>query len=108
MQPRIEHDKAASDGVKAVSGLEGYVRSCGLEPVLLALVKLRDSQIKDCAYCIDTHHQGGPCLRRNRATAVRVDGLARTPFFSHRERAALAWAEAVTEVAHTHVPDGIL
>ena len=45
MQPRIEYDKAASDGVKAMSGLESYVHSCGLEPVLLALVKLRASQI---------------------------------------------------------------
>jgi AhpD family alkylhydroperoxidase len=107
MQPRIEYDKAASDGVKAVSGLEGYVRSCGLEPVLLALVKLRASQIKDCAYCIDMHTKEVRACGETEQRLYALTAWRETPFFSHRERAALAWAEAVTEASHTHVPDGI-
>ena len=107
MQPRIEHDKAASDGVKAVSGLEGYVRSCGLEPVLLALVNyaIPRSRIVPTASTRTTKE-----VRACGETEQRLYALTAwrgTPFFSHRERAALAWAEAVTEVAHTDVPDGI-
>jgi AhpD family alkylhydroperoxidase len=107
MQPRIEYDNAASDGVKAMSGLESYVDRCGLEPVLLELVKLRASQINGCACCIDMHTKDA---RARGETEQRLYALAvwrETPFFSDRERAALAWAEAVTEVAHTHVPDEV-
>ena len=107
MQPRIEYDKAASDGVTAMSGLEGYVHRCGLEPVLLALVKLRDSQINGCAYCIDMHTKDVRACGETEQRLYALTAWRETPFFSDRERAALAWAEAVTEVAHTHVPDEV-
>jgi AhpD family alkylhydroperoxidase len=107
MQPRLEYDKAASDGVKALSGLESYVHRCGLEPVLLELVKLRASQINGCAYCIDMHTKDARARGETEQRLYALTAWRETPFFSDRERAALAWAEAVTEVAHTHVPDEV-
>ena len=107
MQPRIEYDRVAPDAVKAVSGVEAYVRRCGLEPGLLDLIKLRASQINGCGYCIDMHTKDA---RARGETEQRLFTLAvwrETPFFTDRERAALAWTEAVTEVASTHVPDEV-
>ncbi|MDB6153591.1 MAG: alkylhydroperoxidase like protein AhpD family [Chthoniobacteraceae bacterium] len=87
--------------------LEATVRSLGLEPPLLELVKLRASQINGCAYCIDLHtreaHAAGESQRRLHLVAAWHE----THFFSARERAALAWTEAVTLVAETHVPDEV-
>jgi AhpD family alkylhydroperoxidase len=107
MQPWIEYDKAASDGVTAMSGLESYVHRCGLEPVLLELVKLRASQTNGCAYCIDMHTRDARARGETEQRLYALTAWRETPFFSDRERAALAWAEAVTEVAHTHVPDDV-
>ncbi len=107
MQSRIEYDKAAPDGVKAMGGLEGYVRRCGLEPALLELVKLRASQINGCAYCIDMHTKDASAHGETEQRLYALTAWRETPFFNDRERAALAWAEAVTEVADTHVPDEV-
>jgi AhpD family alkylhydroperoxidase len=105
VQPRIEYDKVAPDGVKAMWGLESYVRRCGLEPALLELVKLRASQINGCAYCIDMHTKDARAHGESEQRLYALTAWRETPFFNDRERAALAWAEAVTEVAQTHVPD---
>ena len=107
MQPRIEYDKAAPDGVKAMWGLESYVRHCGLEPALLELVKLRASQINGCAYCIDMHTKDARAHGETEQRLYALTAWRETPFFNDRERAALAWTEAVTEVADTHVPDEV-
>jgi AhpD family alkylhydroperoxidase len=107
MQPRIEYDKAASDGVTAMSGLERYVHRCGLEPVLLELVKLRASQINGCAYCIDMHTKDARARGETEQRLYAPTAWRETPFSSDLERATLAWAEAVTEVARTHVPDEV-
>ncbi len=107
MQPRIEYDKVAPDGIKAMWGLESYVRHCGLEPALLELVKLRASQINGCAYCIDMHTKDARAHGETEQRLYALTAWRETPFFDDRERAALAWAEAVTEVADTHVPDDI-
>lgn len=107
MQPRIETDAVAPDGIKAMLGLESYVRSCGLEHALLELVKLRASQINGCAFCIDMHTKDA---RAHGETEQRLYTLAawrETPFFTDRERAALAWTESVTNVSKTEVPDDI-
>ncbi len=87
--------------------LEMASRSLGLEPNLLELVRLRASQINGCAFCVDMHtreaHQAGESDRRLHLVAVWHEA----PVFSPRERAALAWTEAVTQVADTHVPDDV-
>ena len=84
-----------------------YVRESGLEPPLLELVRLRASQINGCAYCMDMHTKDarahGETEQRLYATTVWRE----TPFFSERERAALEWTEALTEIARGHVPDEV-
>ena len=105
MEPRIDYRKAAPGAISAMLGLENYARNSGLEPALLELVKLRASQMNGCAYCVDMHTKdaraGGESEQRLYAIVVWRE----TPFFTERERAALAWTEAVTQVSHEHVPD---
>lgn len=107
MSSRIDYHKVSPDAVKALLGLEGFVNKSGLEKTLLELIKLRASQINGCAYCVDTHttdaRKLGESERRLHAVAVWRD----TPFFTERERAALAWTEAVTLLAETHAPDDV-
>jgi AhpD family alkylhydroperoxidase len=85
--------------------LEAGVKSLGLEPSLLELVKLRASQINGCAYCVDMHSRDarkhGESERRLYAIAVWREA----PFFTERERAALAWTEALTRISETRAPD---
>ncbi len=91
VSPRIDYRKAAPEALAAMRQLEAYVRHCGLEPSLLELVRLRASQMNGCAYCIDMHTKDA---RRAGETEQRLYALqvwAETPFFTDRERAALAW-----------------
>lgn len=107
MTQRIEYSKIAPGVVKAMMGLETYVRHAGVEASLLELVKLRASYLNGCAYCVDMHTKdaraAGETEQRLYAVAVWRD----TPFFSPRERAALAFTEAVTEMGREGVPDSI-
>ena len=99
MPSRINFPKIAPEAYMAMRGLEAYLRQCGLEKSLLELVKTRASQLNACAYCIDMHTKEA---RANGETEQRLFALSawrETPFFSDRERAALAWTEAVTLVA---------
>jgi AhpD family alkylhydroperoxidase len=106
MSTRIDYAKASPEGYKAFGGVYVYVQKCGLPKQLIDLVYLRISQINGCAYCIDLHSRDLLKL------GVSVDKLVLLPvwreagdIFSTRERAALAWAETVTRVAETGVPD---
>lgn len=105
MSSRIDYYKTSPDVVKAMIGLENIVNKSGLERSLLDLVKLRASQINGCAFCVDTHcadaRKNGESERRLYAVAVWRE----TPFFTNKERAALAWTEAVTLLTETHAPD---
>jgi AhpD family alkylhydroperoxidase len=99
MPSRINFPKVAPEAYMAMRGLEAYLRQCGLEKSLLELVKVRASQLNGCAYCIDMHTKDA---RANGETEQRLFALSawrETPFFSDRERAALAWTEVVTLVA---------
>ena len=107
MQPRIEYAKAAPDAMTAMLGLETYVRLCGLERSLLELVKLRASQINGCAYCVDMHTKDARAEGETEQRIYAVSVWDETPFFSERERAALAWTESVTLVSQAHVPDDV-
>ena len=105
MESRLSNYDAASDAIKALSTLEATVRTLGIDPRLLDLIKLRASQINGCAYCGDMHAAE---LRKAGETERRMDALCvwrDTPFFIVRERAVLAWTEAVTRISETHAPD---
>jgi AhpD family alkylhydroperoxidase len=102
---RYSHAKVAPDGTKAVLGLERYLQECGLEESLLHLIKLRASQINGCAYCLDMHWKDLKSIGEADHRLYELDAWEETTFYTDRERAALAWTEAVTKVAETHVPD---
>lgn len=105
MEPRLDFYKASPNAIKALVALEVAIGKLGLEPKLLDLVRLRASQINGCAYCIDLHTAD---LRKANETDRRLATVSvwhETPFFTEREQAALAWTEAVTQIAHTHAPD---
>jgi AhpD family alkylhydroperoxidase len=107
MEPRMDYMKTAPDGYKAMSALESYVRQSGLEHSLLELVKTRASQINGCAFCLDMHTKDARVGGETEQRLYTLSAWQETPFFSDRERAALAWTEAVTRVADTHVPDDV-
>ena len=105
MTARFHPASLAPDGYRAMAGLESYLARSGLEPNLVHLIKLRASQVNGCAYCIDMHWKD---LRAAGETEQRLYGLdawEESPYYSPRERAALAWTEAVTRVTDGHVPD---
>ena len=107
MEPRIDYRKIAPGAISAMSGLENYVLNSGLEPALLVLVKLRASQMNGCAYCVDMHTRDARALGESEQRLYAIVVWRETPFFTERERAALAWTEAVTQVSHEHVPDEV-
>ncbi len=107
MQPRIDYGAAAPAARDAVTAIEKYVRSCGLERSLLELVRLRASQINGCAYCIDMHTKDARAEGEAEQRLYALSAWRETPFYSDRERAALAWTEAVTLVNRDHVPDDV-
>src|SRR5258708_30247657 len=108
MQPRIKITPGTSGAYKAMLGLETYLHQCGLDKNLLDLIRLRVSQINGCAYCLDMHWKD---LRAAGETEQRLYGLdawRESPYYTDRERAALAWAEAVTLVTQGRVPDDVV
>ncbi len=107
MQPRLEAAKIAPEGYRALAALEQYVRRSGLETSLLELVRLRASQINGCAYCVDMHTKDARAEGETEQRLYAVSVWEETPFFTERERAALAWTEAVTLVGEHHVPDDV-
>jgi AhpD family alkylhydroperoxidase len=107
MEPRINAFKTAPGAIKAMLGLEQYLHQCGLEESLLHLIKLRASQINGCAYCIDMHWKDLRAIGEDEQRLYSLDAWREGPFYSDRERAALAWTEAVTLVTDGHVADAV-
>jgi AhpD family alkylhydroperoxidase len=107
MQPRIDYSTASPEAIKAMLGLEKYIHSSELEPSLLQLVKMRASQINGCAYCLDMHSKDARAAGETEQRLYALNAWRETPFFTDRERAALAWTEAVTRIADTHAPDDV-
>jgi AhpD family alkylhydroperoxidase len=107
MSARVDYRRVAPGAAKAMLGLEQYVRGSGLEPQLLELVKLRASYINGCAYCVDMHTKDARAAGESEQRLYAVPVWRETPFFTDRERAALAWAESVTDLARTGVPDDV-
>jgi len=98
MEARINYTKLPPEPVKAMFALGHYLAGCGLEHPLLELVKVRASQINGCACCIDMHTQDARAAGESEQRLYALSAWRETPFFTDRERAALAWAEAVTLV----------
>ena len=107
MTPRIDARKVSPGAFKAIFGLEQYIRSTGLDENLLLLLRFRVSQINGCAYCLDMHSKDLRAAGETEQRLYLLDAWRESPFYNDRERAALAWAEAVTLIADGHVPDEV-
>ena len=107
MEPRIDYRKVLPGAMSAMLGLEKYLHTCGLPQRLLNLIKFRVSQINGCAYCLDMHSKDLRVAGESEQRLYLLDAWRESPFYSERERAALAWAEAVTRVTEGHVPDEV-
>ena len=107
MTRRIAYYQVAPDALKALSATRPYIESSGIDPRLRALVELRVSQINGCAYCVDMHSREARQAGEGQQRLDVLPAWRETPFFDDRERAALAWAESVTLVSQTGVPDAV-
>ncbi len=107
MEERINYMKVSAGAFHPLLELEKYLHECGLEERLLTLIKLRASQINGCAYCIDMHWKDLRAIGENEQRLYSLDAWKESPYYTDRERAALAWTEAVTRIAETHVPDDV-
>jgi AhpD family alkylhydroperoxidase len=106
MQARLDFVKAAPDAYKAIKALDTYVvRESGLERRLIHLIKLRASQINGCAYCVDMHSKEARHDGLSEQWINLVCAWRESPVFDARERAVLAWTDAVTNLAQTGAPD---
>ena len=106
-KPRLNLAHVSAKAMQAQLGMEGYVRGSSLERSLLELVKLRASMINGCAYCVDMHAKDA---RHDGETEQRLYGVSvwrEAPFYSERERAALAWTDALTDISRSGVPDSL-
>jgi AhpD family alkylhydroperoxidase len=104
---RLNPYQAAPEAMNAMLALETYVQQCGLEPTLIDLVKTRASQINGCAYCIYMHTREARNRGETEERLYLLDAWHESSLYTDRERAALAWTDAVTRVAETHVPDAV-
>src|SRR5678816_222437 len=105
MKPRMNFYQAAPDTMKALMALEEQIQSTGLEKSLIELVKIRASQINGCAYCINMHTEDARKHVETEQRLYLLNAWRESPLYSERERAALAWTEALTLVSETHAPD---
>ena len=107
MKARMDFRKASPKAAKAIADLHAFVHDCGLERTLLELVKLRASQINGCAHCIDMHAKELRAAGEPEQRLYLLSAWRESPIYTDRERAALAWTEALTLVTDGHVPDAV-
>jgi AhpD family alkylhydroperoxidase len=107
MKARMDFRKASPQGAKAMGEMHAFVKRCGLDHSLLELIKLRASQINGCAHCIDMHTKELRAGGESEQRLYLLNAWEESPFYSDRERAALAWTEALTLVTDGHVPDEV-
>lgn len=105
MQPRFNFFKAAPDAYKAVSALEEYVQTSGIEKHHIHLIKLRASIINGCAYCVDMHSKEARRSGLSEQWIILMSAWKESPIYDARERALLGWVDAVTNLAQTGAPD---
>lgn len=104
-QPRLNYQQASPEPIKAMQRLEQAIRTSGLEPGLIDLVKVRASQMNGCAFCIDMHTKDARQRGESEQRLYSLNAWAETPFFTDRERAALSWTEALTNIQQGHASD---
>src|SRR5215471_1558999 len=107
MQARLNYRHIAPNALKTMLDIEAYLARTGLERPLLHLIRMRASQINGCAYCLDMHSKDARAEGETEQRLYALDAWRETPFYSARERAALAWTEALTLIAETHAPDAV-
>ena len=107
MEARLDYTKASPEAFKAMVQMEGVVRRSGIDPKLLELMKIRASQLNGCAYCIDMHTKDARFKGEKEQRIYALDAWRETPFFTEKERTALAWTEALTNIQAGHAPDAI-
>ena len=107
MQPRLNPFTFAPDTVKAAQAFEQHLANSGLEQSLYHLVKTRASQINGCAFCIHMHTRDARAHGETEERLYLLDAWRESPLYSDRERAALAWTEALTLISETHAPDDV-
>ncbi len=107
MEPRIKYSEISPDEVELLRKLDEAVKNSGLEPSLLELIRTRASQLNGCAFCIDMHTKDARSRGESEQRLYGLSSWRETPFYSERERAALAWTEAVTQISERQVPDEI-
>jgi AhpD family alkylhydroperoxidase len=107
MKARIDYTKAAPGVRRALGGVEQYLSSCGLDASLLNLVRLRASQVNGCAFCLDMHWKDLRAAGESEQRLYGLDAWRESPYYTERERAALAWTEAVTLVSTSRVGDDV-
>ncbi len=108
MREWIRYSKLAPEGFQALLKFDGYVRQSGLEQSLLELIRIRVSQINNCGYCIDIHTKDAREQGESEQRLYCISAWAETPFYTDRERAALAWAEALVRLRDNPlVPDDV-
>ena len=105
--PRINYAKLSPGPYDAMEHIDRYLHECHVEQKLLHLIRLRASQLNHCAYCIDMHWKDLRALGESEQRLYGLDAWRESPYYTDRERAALAWTEAVTFVAETGVPDSV-
>jgi AhpD family alkylhydroperoxidase len=107
MTQRLNQIESASGAMKAMFGLGAYLAKTNLEPALLDLIYFRVSQINGCAYCLDMHSKDLRAAGETEQRLYLLNAWRDSPFYSEREQAALAWAEAVTILSEGNVPDEV-
>jgi AhpD family alkylhydroperoxidase len=107
MQPRLNAPQASPEALKAMLGLETFLARSSIEHSLLVLVKMRASQINGCAYCLDMHSKDARAEGETEQRLYLLDAWRETDFYTPKERAALAWTEALTRISETHAPDDV-
>src|ERR671928_41366 len=107
MEQRINVLEAGQGAMKAMLGLSAYLSKTGLEKRLLELLDFRVSQINGCAYCLDMHSKDLRAAGETEQRLYMLDAWREAPLYTERERAALAWAEAVTKLEKNNVPDDV-
>ncbi|MEP7383099.1 MAG: carboxymuconolactone decarboxylase family protein [Gemmatimonadota bacterium] len=104
---RISYKDVAQGGYRAMLGLERYVSESGLEHALLELVRTRASQLNGCAFCLDMHTKDAIAAGDSPQRLLVLSAWRDAPFYTPRERAALAWTEAVTQLQPHGIPDAL-
>jgi len=104
---RLDYRKSFPEAMRAMLGLQEAVDASGLEPELLELVKMRASQLNGCAYCLDMHSKDARARGESEQRLHVLAAWREAPFYSERERAALAWCEALTLLSQTGAPDDV-